>query len=45
MKDEAFSTPVKVRPGDGIKIASAQAVARDALAALAAGILIERGAE
>ena len=47
MKDEAFSTPVKVRLGDGIKIASAQEVARDAVAALAdaAGILIERGAE
>jgi hypothetical protein len=45
MKDKAFSTPVKVRLSDGIKIASAQEVAREALAALAdAGILIERGA-
>lgn len=47
MKDEAFSTPVKVRLSDGIKIAAAQEVAREAFAALAAAaaILIERGAE
>lgn len=49
MKDEAFSTPVKVRLSDGAEIqrfASAQEAAREAFAALAdhAGILIERGA-
>jgi hypothetical protein len=50
MKDEAFSTPVKVRLGGGAEIqrfASAREAAREAFAALAdaAGILIERSGE
>jgi hypothetical protein len=47
MKDEAFSTPVKVRLSVRIKIASAQEAAREAFTTLAdaAGILIERGGE